>query len=58
MAEKKKANRKIVALGDAEPEDVFREMFREADKKIRPELRKRPEQQGREKRNAQEDKST
>ena len=54
---KKDEPKRIAALGDAEPEDVFRKMFREADKKIRPELRQRPKHQGRGKRNAQEDKS-
>lgn len=41
MTEKKRqSEQRVVALGDAEPEDVFRKMFREADKKIRPELRR------------------
>ncbi len=60
MAEKKKPNRRIAALGDAEPEDVFRKMFKEADEKIRPELRQRPKNQSGAKGgkpNAQNDKS-
>ena len=50
MAEKKKPNKRIAALGDAEPEDVFRKMFKEADEKVRPELRQRPKHQSNEKR--------
>ena len=57
MADKKE--KRIAALGDAEPEDVFRKVFREADKKIRPELRRSKNQSSAKggKRNAQEDKS-
>ncbi len=40
MAEKKK--KRVAVLNDAEPEEVFRKMFQEADKKIRPELRNKP----------------
>ena len=49
MTDKKKPNRRIAALGDAEPEEVFRKIFKEADEKIRPELRQRPKQQSNEK---------
>lgn len=40
MAEKKKPNKRIAALGDAEPEQVFERMFRRADEKVNPKLRR------------------
>lgn len=37
-----KKKRRVAVLNDSEPEEVFRKMFQEADKKIRPELRNKP----------------